>query len=161
MTIKIYFDGLCEPRNPGGYACYGWLIVQDGHTLASGKGLVTKGDGATNNVAEYQALIEALKAAADLELGDQALEVMGDSQLVINQVNGDWQCRAGNLQPLLAQARRLAGRLPLARFKWIPREKNEPADRLSREAYYEARPKTGAKPDGHLQNQSFPIRNRR
>jgi ribonuclease HI len=54
----FYCDGLCEPYNPGGYACYGWLSLDsDGQQIAQGYGGVARGAGATNNISEYSALI--------------------------------------------------------------------------------------------------------
>lgn len=135
MTTTIFFDGLCEPRNPGGYACYGYVIEAAGKT-ETGKGLVTKGPKATNNLAEYTALIEALKAAKEWP-GPYLIK--GDSQLVVNQVTGRWQCKASHLQPLVKKARSLLGQLGQAKLQWVPREQNEHADQMSREAYREAR----------------------
>ncbi len=136
-TIEIYFDGLCEPRNPGGTATFGWLVKRKGKILASGSGLTAQGKKATNNIAEYQALIAALKAAVALDLSDPIV-IRGDSQLALYQVSGHWQCRAVHLRPLRDQARKLAGKLPgEVRFEWVPRQENKAADQLSREAYKE------------------------
>jgi ribonuclease HI len=158
--LILYFDGLCEPRNPGGWACYGWLIKQDvagpvgdpiadnrsavaGQTVASGQGVACPpGRGSTNNVAEYAALIAGLEALAGLALDGQSAEVRGDSQLVINQMTGAWRCNAAHLLPLFRQARRVAGRVGTVTFRWVPREQNTEADALSWAAYHEARGET-------------------
>jgi ribonuclease HI len=93
--LILYFDGLCEPQNPGGWVCYGWVLQDGDRVVASGRG-VARGPGpdSTNNVAEYAALIAGLEALARLDLGAQGVEVRGDSQLVIHQVSGEWQCRS-------------------------------------------------------------------
>jgi len=92
IEIALYFDGLCDPINPGGVAAYGWLYRLldaeglEGRTLLSGYGIGCIGDGATNNVAEWQAVINGLaecKVAASragLRIGEYNLVVRGDSQ---------------------------------------------------------------------------------
>jgi ribonuclease HI len=142
MSTTIYFDGLCEPVNPGGVAAYGWLIQDNsGETLASGKGIAANGPKATNNVAEYAAARAALEAAIEMDLSGPIL-VRGDSQLVIKQVTGEWGCKARHLIGPRNRLRNLANQLGDVTFEWVPREENEPADRLSREAYREeGRPK--------------------
>ena len=58
---RVHFDGGCAPVNPGGIATFGWRFVgPDGRVLASDHGEVCRGPGATNNVAEWQALLRAL-----------------------------------------------------------------------------------------------------
>lgn len=46
--ITLYADGLCEPTNPNGYACYGWLAIQNGERLSEGCGYIGRGKGMTN-----------------------------------------------------------------------------------------------------------------
>ena len=133
--ITIYFDGACEynpangKRNPGGIATFGWLIKQDDKTIAWGYGEIKRGEGATNNLAEYHALINALQAAKDLSIKPQAIK--GDSQLVVNQVNGEWAINKPHLAQLASQAKKLTS----VKLTWIPREQNEEADNLSKKAY--------------------------
>lgn len=134
--ITIHFDGACEynpangKRNPGGIATYGWLIQENGQTLAYGLGEIVRGEGATNNRAEYEALIRGLQAAKDMKLTPD--EIRGDSQLVVYQVSGFWRVNSPHLQELCTQARSLLGKLKIA---WVPREQNEEADKLSKQAY--------------------------
>jgi ribonuclease HI len=146
MLMELYFDGLCEPKNPGGIACYGWLITRASATLVSGHGVATSGPGATNNVAEYAALIAGLEALGQMNISQ--VTVKGDSQLVINQVNGEWTVRSPNIIPLYQKAIGLVERLVEQgyelRFIWVPREQNTAADALSREAYQEARKRVAA-----------------
>ena len=135
-SLTLHFDGLCEPRNPGGLACYGWLIQRAGHTIAQGHGLAALNS--TNNVGEYSALIAGLKGALDHGLAGQGLEVYGDSQLVIRQMQGIYAVNAARIIPLHRHAQQLAIAVGVARWQWIPRDQNDAADQLSRIAYAEA-----------------------
>jgi ribonuclease HI len=135
-TVKLYADGLCEPVNPGGWACWGWLAEDDaGRRLADGTGCLGHGAGMTSNVAEYHAGLEALRWAAGQGLAVGTLHM--DSQLVVNQAMGAWQCKAAHLWPLLVELRSLMASTG-ARLEWIPRERNCKADQLSRNAWADA-----------------------
>ena len=92
--VKCYFDGLTEPVNPGGIGAYGYVIEVDGQVLIEGKGVIGKGRMISNNVAEYSALIALLEKLAELNLRNDVI-IMGDSQLVINQMSGAWGARGG------------------------------------------------------------------
>lgn len=136
MTTVINFDGACElnpangKRNPGGIATYGWLIKKDDLLLAYGLGEAARGENATNNLAEYTALICALEAAHDLRVEPD--EIRGDSQLVVNQVNGEWRVNKPHLADLCQRAQQLIRDYVLV---WVPREQNQEADDLSKKAY--------------------------
>lgn len=132
----VYCDGACTPFNPGGVASYGWVAYWHGKRARDGCGVVCEGDGATNNVAEYSALINALKYFISKNFYGPLL-VRSDSQLLVNQMAGRWGVNADNLKPYHQEARRLAERFTEIVFEWIPREKNEPADALSKKAYRE------------------------
>lgn len=133
-SIIVQCDGLCEPNNPGGYGCYGWVAYDpSGKALAKDSGCVGNGPSMTNNVAEYHAIIRALGWCyknGHLE----GVEVQSDSQLVINQINGLYSCNADKLVLLLQRVRR-AQEYVKATYTWIPREQNVEADELSRYAY--------------------------
>ena len=139
--VVINCDGLCEPVNPGGIATYGFVARRGPELLAEDGGVVARGPTATNNLAEYTAVIEALEwAQGNVPLGEPVV-VRTDSQLVVNQVNGDWAVKSPKIWPLhkraqlaLAQLRRYHN----VRVEWVPRESNEEADRLTRRAYAEA-----------------------
>jgi ribonuclease HI len=131
--ITIYFDGLCRPKNPGGMATYGYVIHKDGKEVKSGYGVIGTGAGMTNNVAEYSALKRAA-VWVSLNSTDDEIEIKGDSQLVIRQMNGIWQVKSETSKKFVPEIRKLLeGRK--TRFIWIPREKNAEADRLSNIAY--------------------------
>lgn len=135
QNLQIWADGLCEPRNPGGWACWGWFAERDGQRIGEGRGCLGHGAGMTSNVAEYHAALEALRWAAAQGLRGVTLHM--DSQLVVNQASGAWQCKAAHLWPLLAELRSLMAVVG-ARLDWIPRERNARADQLSRNAWADA-----------------------
>jgi ribonuclease HI len=83
----------------------------------------------TNNEAEYKALIMLLKRI--WKLGIEKIIIKGDSQLVVNQVNGKWKCNAEHLASLLSQVKRMSENIPVWKLVWEPREKNAVANRLA------------------------------
>ena len=91
---------------------------------------------ATNNIAEYNALLAALRWAIDHGLG--ALRVRSDSELLVRQMNGEYKVRNSGLLPLHQEARALARRIGQVTFEHVRRELNKDADRLANEAMDEA-----------------------
>jgi len=89
-----WFDGACEPVNPGGTATFGAVIKdKEGTVLSKAHGLVGKGSGMSNNVAEYAGVFHILKYLVSRPPG--RVTIHGDSNLVINQLNGKWRVRKG------------------------------------------------------------------
>ena len=86
---------------------------------------------ATNNEAEYRALLRGLERAA--QHGD-TVEIRMDSELLARQLNGAYRVRAANLKPLHAQAQRALKQFKRATIAIIPRELNRRADALANEA---------------------------
>ena len=84
-----------------------------------------------NNVAEYVALLEALQFA--LELGARALHVFSDSEVVVKQMKGEYNCRSSRLYSLNWVCRKLARSLEFS-ISHIPRENNAEANRLANRA---------------------------
>ena len=125
-----------EPVNPGGVACYGYVIYRDGAKLDEGCGVVDHPD-PSNNVAEYTACIKALERLMELGLNREAVDVRSDSQLLIYQLNGYYSVRAERIIPLYERALELIGKFAEIAFSWVPREENAEADELSRKAYRE------------------------
>ncbi len=142
LPVHAYFDGLCEPRNPGGYACGGWCIEPhpDCDAFAerkAGGSFYLHGAGATNNVAEYRAAIEALGAIHHAGYhGDVRLH--GDSQLVVRQFNREWRCNKPELQELLTTLHSATIQFSSVTVVWVPRDQNAIADEQSRVAYRRA-----------------------
>ncbi len=123
--ITAYFDG--GARSNPGPAGYGVFVVDDqGAVLAE---LYEPLGTATNNVAEYRGLIAALQWAADREL--KQLIVKGDSQLIIEQMRGNYKVKHEGLKPLYLRARLLVMQIGDVRFEHVRREQNTEADRLS------------------------------
>ncbi|MBP1632573.1 MAG: bifunctional RNase H/acid phosphatase [Acidobacteria bacterium] len=87
---------------------------------------------ATNNEAEYRALLAGLQAA--LEAGVTRLLVRLDSELLVNQMNGSYRVKAAGLKPLHAQVAALLGRFTSVVFEQVPRERNSIADELANAA---------------------------
>ncbi len=130
----LTFDGSCSGNGtPEVTAGWGWSLAVDGEERDAGAGPVL--GKATNNVAEYDALIEALRALLHNSHGLKAVVVRGDSQLIINQVRGEWRCNAAHLAQRLAVVENLTRDLRSSgvqlRFEWIPREQNARADELA------------------------------
>jgi ribonuclease HI len=136
IVITFHIDGLCQPKNPGGYGCWSYVATdENGREVGRNWGCLGNGPDMTNNRAEYQGLIEALKRAE--QEGWYGCTIKSDSQLVVNQVNLEWACNSATLRPLCAEARKLFERVD-ARLTWIPREQNERADHLTNVAYRKA-----------------------
>jgi ribonuclease HI len=125
-----WFDGSCE-KNPGGRMGAGWhLLFADGRE-ERGSQAWEPTPGNTNNVGEYQGLLHLLHAYL-LAGGQGPLQVYGDSQLVINQMNEVWGVNTAALWRLKEQAEALCRHIPGGvRFAWIPREQNQVADSLA------------------------------
>ncbi len=84
---------------------------------------------ATNNQAEYKALIAGLAAA--VELGAESVGVFADSELIVNQVKGLYKVKNEGLKPLFDEAKTLIGKFKVCNIEYIPREKNREADKLA------------------------------
>ena len=139
MNLILSFDGACEP-NPGGVATYGWVIEElragKPFLLEDGNGMA-KVQNATNNVAEYHGLGHGLKAVARLH--PSSLEIRGDSQLVLNQLTGAWQCNAEHLVKLRDRCREILKEIGCQwTTTWVGRDGNTEADSLSVKAYEKA-----------------------
>lgn len=87
---------------------------------------------ATNNVAEYHGLLEALRLAEERRAG--TVEVRADSELIVRQMLGRYRVRHPALLPLYLEASRMARAFPSFRIVHVPREENKDADRLVNEA---------------------------
>src|SRR5256885_12642180 len=137
--MVVYVDGLCEPMDPGGTATYGYVIRNEaGRVIARKSGVVGKGSGMSNNVAEYAALCEALRFLVKEKMTRMSIEIRSDSRLVVNQMKGKWKFRKGLYAQKYSDAKDLNALFTIITFRWIPREENEEADALSREAYSQA-----------------------
>lgn len=138
--LKCYFDGACEHKNPGGIVGWGWCLTDDEkepNMCAQGCGWMEPKPENTNNYAEYFALKELLQHLIDTgDCVDADIEIMGDSQLVIRQMNGDYGINEGGYVKVAIQVRQLVTTVSKMAtkviFRWIPREENIVADILSK-----------------------------
>lgn len=137
--VRVHFDGACDPAPGGGIATYGFVV--EGELRWEEKGLAVPPwtSRATNNVAEYVGAIRALEWLKSNGYRGEVL-VQGDSQLVVRQVNGEYEVKAEHLKEYHDHLTALARSFETCRFEWVPREENERADSLSKEALAEARP---------------------
>jgi ribonuclease HI len=137
MSYLLQFDGASEPNpGPSGAAYVLFSPIETDENGDQIRKLVQEGflfiPHGTNNEAEYNGLILGLTKA--LELGIQEIEVEGDSNLVVNQVQGLWKVKVSRLVPLQSKANKLLWKFKKWSVKHIYREENTDADRLSKEA---------------------------
>ncbi|MFB6177584.1 MAG: reverse transcriptase-like protein, partial [Halobaculum sp.] len=123
----VYFDGASR-GNPGP-AAVGWVIVTSDGIAGDGGERIGR---ATNNQAEYEALIRGLEAARDYGLDE--VDVRGDSELIVKQVRGEWDANDPQLREYRVRARQLLDQFDRWSLEHVPRELNERADKRANEA---------------------------
>lgn len=125
--VHAYFDGASR-GNPGP-ASVGYVLVDD-------SGIVTEGGEtigtATNNQAEYQALIRAVEVARDYGFDD--VHIRGDSELIVKQVRGEWDTNDPELRENRVRVRELLTDFDDWQIEHVPREINDRADQLANDA---------------------------
>ncbi len=128
MKARLWTDGGAR-GNPGPAAFAYVLEAEDGTVLdARGEAIGV----ATNNVAEYSALVAGLERA--VEAGVRELEVRSDSELMVKQMRGEYRVKNRDLQSLFLAASRAAREIGRVTYTHVRREHNELADRLVNEA---------------------------
>ena len=128
MKAKLSTDG--GARGNPGPAAYGYVLEAEDGTVLDARG--EKIGVATNNVAEYRALVAGLEKA--VELGIDELEVVSDSELLVKQMQGEYRVKNEALRELNEEANFLERKLGRVRYKAVRREHNELADKLVNEA---------------------------
>ena len=139
---ELRFDGLfreAKEATKAGLMGIGWLLSRGNRLVAHGYGVTARGVDATSNMAEYLALIDGLQAMMDMGLDDHPVKVMGDAKVVICQMTGTSRVGAPRLFPVHRQACKLARKLHIVAWEWIPRRENKAADLLTRHALREVR----------------------
>lgn len=122
--LFLYTDG--GSRSNPGPAAAGFLVkTENGEVLKEGGRFLGV---ATNNEAEYQALIEGLTAAK--EFSPQHLDCFLDSSLVVNQLNGKFKIKEARLRELVFEVKKLEPEFASICYQYIPREENEEADAI-------------------------------
>jgi len=128
VKARLFTDGGAR-GNPGPAASAFVLEAEDGTVLeARGTAIGV----ATNNVAEYRALVDGLRRAA--ELGVDELEVVSDSELIVKQMRGEYRVKNEALRALNHEAATLADGMRRVTYTAVRRDRNEHADRLVNEA---------------------------
>jgi ribonuclease HI len=128
VRAKLFTDG--GARGNPGPAAYGYVLeAEDGTVLAAHGERIGV---ATNNVAEYRALIAGLEKA--VELGVDEIGVVSDSELLVKQMTGEYRVKNEALKALYGEASRVARRLGRVSYTAVRREQNELADQLVNEA---------------------------
>ena len=128
MKVVVHVDGGAR-GNPGPAAAAAVVSTPDGDVLADATELIGT---ATNNVAEYRALLLGLRTAR--ELGATEVEVVNDSELVAKQVNGVYKVKHPGMKPLHAQALQALAAFDRWSIRSVPRAQNADADALVNEA---------------------------
>jgi ribonuclease HI len=127
-ALQIHIDGASR-GNPG-EAAFGVFVADDtGRPIAELYGYLGR---ATNNVAEYQALLHALRYA--LGRGARQVRVFSDSELVVKQIDGRYRVKHPDMQPLHGEAKALLRKFEKASVSHVRREQNKDADRLANRA---------------------------
>ncbi|MBU1136746.1 ribonuclease HI family protein [Patescibacteria group bacterium] len=133
MKLSIYTDG--GARGNPGPAAIGVVLKKDGQTIKKYGEAIGE---ATNNQAEYQAIIFALKKAKLLfgkaKAKEIEMEFFADSELAVKQLNHEYKIKEKELQPLFLKIWNLTIDFKNVSFSHIPREKNKEADVLVNEA---------------------------
>jgi ribonuclease H / adenosylcobalamin/alpha-ribazole phosphatase len=128
VKARLSTDG--GARGNPGPAAYGYVLETDDGTVlaAHGEAIGT----ATNNVAEYRALLAGLEKALELQVDE--VDVVSDSELLVKQMRGEYKVKNEALKELRWEAARLAGQLRSVSYTAVRREHNELADQLVNEA---------------------------
>jgi len=138
--VLVHIDGASR-GNPGPAAYAVVMESADGSPLAAFSKLLGQ---ATNNFAEYQALLAALEYA--VRHRHLRIRVLTDSELMARQIAGRYKVKNPDLKPLHEQARQLIARLEAFAIEHVPRERNREADRLANQALDTAAVGAGFKP---------------
>jgi len=128
LRARLFTDG--GARGNPGPAAFGYVLeAENGAVLAAhGEAIGV----ATNNVAEYSALVAGLGKA--VELGVDEVEVVSDSELLVKQMRGEYRVKNAALRDLSLEAARLGRQVGKVTYTAVRREQNELADRLVNEA---------------------------
>jgi ribonuclease HI len=124
----VKFDGGVRPTNPGP-AAIGYILEGDDWSEEGNEHIGES----TNNQAEYRSLIRGLEVAS--EKGCTQIVAKGDSQLVVNQVRGEWNLNEPELRPLRDRAQELAEEFDSFEIQHVSRDENWEADELVDQAF--------------------------
>jgi ribonuclease HI len=126
--LIVHVDGGAR-GNPGPAAIAAVVTTPDGEVIDSEGQIIGR---ATNNVAEYRALLFGIERAKRLGAGE--VELIGDSELIVKQVRGEYKVKDAGLRPLHAQVREALAELDRWSIRHVRREHNAAADSLVNQA---------------------------
>lgn len=137
-----YFDGACEPTNPSGNMGIGAIIINatTGEVVKELSHYIGSKADNSNNVAEYQAFGWTITQLLSIAPEKSKILIHGDSKLVIEQMNGKWGIKSGFYKQFADKAKGVLFELKKkcdVSIVWIPREKNQKADELSKKCMIE------------------------
>jgi len=127
VVWQIHIDGAAR-GNPGP-AAFSFIIQKEGSRTIEEKGLLGI---TTNNLAEYNALVRALKRASEMDA--KRLIIHSDSELLVKQMNGQYRVKNADLRELHDQAKKLIGEFDNVEIRHVRREQNNRADELCNQA---------------------------
>jgi len=134
--LTLVFDGCSTPKNPGGVALSAYAILGAGdRTVHSDVVEVCRGERATNNLAEWHAVVAGIRFLHASPWRNK-LTIQGDSQLVIRQLNLEYRCKQPHLIPYRDEAHKLLGEFVWT-AQWVNRGLNELPDQMLRD-YFDA-----------------------
>lgn len=125
LRVRAHIDGAAR-GNPGPAGAGVFIEAEDDRPAEE---LFESLGKTTNNVAEYRALLLALRRAKEMEA--DAVEILSDSLLLVQQVNGIFKVKAPHLIPIVSDAVRQAKSFRRFSIRHVPREQNKKADRLA------------------------------
>ncbi len=125
-VIDLFIDGAANLQNKR--AGIGGVMYRNGTELYSFSEYLHD---ATNNEAEYQALIKGIQLALELKIS--SININSDSELIVKQIKGEYRVKHPNMQPLYAQAIDLLQKFSSWKISHVRREKNTVADKLSKD----------------------------
>jgi len=129
VKLTAYVDGSCF-GNPG-EAGYGFVLLDKDDSVIEEQGVYI--GKATNNIAEYRALLGCLEALEKFKPSE--ITIYSDSQLIVNQVNGTYSVKKEHLKELYNRVVQKINKLSASvEIHHIPREQNNRADSLARTA---------------------------
>ena len=135
IMIRAFFDGACGPHNPGGTTSYGAVIYLEDTTHTISELFIPPKNNPrmlSNNVGEYAGLLSVLKYLKNCNFQENEIEICGDSNLVVQQMSGKWKIKKGLYVALALEAKELMKEFTNTNLRWIPREQNTVADKLSK-----------------------------
>ena len=131
-VINVSFDGGCGPYNPGGKMTYAAIISLYNNEKVRLRGSKGSARENSNNVAEYLGLLLALDWLIEHQCCNATIEIKGDSQLVIKQMQGRWRVKRGRYKDYALNARTKIKQFSDLALIWVPREYNGAADAYAR-----------------------------